>query len=84
MLTVMIERGERRLSFSEPLNELAMEFYVKYRESRPAAEFAPVLRAEAERKERERRLDVVSVRLSSLVQKQARTIGPEAVCRCTL
>jgi transposase len=84
MLTVMIERGERRLSFSASLNELAMEFYLKYRESRPAAEFDPVLRAEAERREAERRRDLVTIRLSSLVQKQARTIGPEAVCRSTL
>ena len=84
MLTVMIERGERSLSFSASLNELAMEFYLKYRESRPAAEFDPVLRAEAERREAERRRDLVTIRLSSLVQKQARTIGPEAVCRSTL
>ena len=84
MLTVMIERGERPLSFSGSLNELAMEFYLKYRESRPAAEFDPVLRAEAERREAERRRDLVTIRLSSLVQKQARTIGPEAVCRSTL
>jgi transposase len=61
-----------------------MEFYLKYRESRPAEEFDPVLRAEAERKEAERRRDLVTIRLSSLVQKQARTIGPEAVCRSTL
>ena len=84
MLTVMIERGERPLSFNASLNELAMEFYLKYRESRPAAEFDPVLRAEAERREAERRRDLVTIRLSSLVQKQARTIGPEAVCRSTL
>ena len=84
MLTVMIECGERPLSFNASLNELAMDFYLKYRESRPAAEFDPVLRAEAERKEAERRRDLVTVRLSSLVQKQARTIGPEAVCRSTL
>ena len=84
MLTVMIERGERPLSFNASLNELAMEFYLKYRESRPAAEFDPVLRAEAERREADRRRDLVTVRLSSLVQKQARTIGPEAVCRSTL
>ena len=43
-----------------------------------------MLRAEAERKEAERRRDLVTIRLSSLVQKQARTIGPEAVCRSTL
>jgi transposase len=61
-----------------------MEFYLKYRESRPAAEFDPVLRAEAERREAERRRDLVTIRLSSLVQKQARTIGPESVCRSTL
>jgi len=84
MLTVMIECGERPLSFNASLNELAMDFYLKYRESRPAAEFDPVLRAEAERKEAERRRDLVTVRLSSLVQKQARTIGSEAVCRSTL
>ena len=84
MLTVMIERGERPLSFNKALNELAMKFYLKYRESRPAAEFDPVLRAEAERRERERRRDLITVRLSSLAQKQARTIGPEAVCRSTL
>ena len=84
MLTVMIECGERPLRFNASLNELAMDFYLKYRESRPAAEFDPVLRAEAERKEAERRRDLVTVRLSSLVQKQARTIGPEAVCRSTL
>ena len=84
MLTVMIERGERPLSFNASLNELAMEFYLKYRESRPAAEFDPVLRAEAERREAERRSDLATIRLSSLVQKQARTIGPEAVCRSTL
>ena len=76
MLTVMIEHGERPLSFSASLNELAMEFYLKYRESRPAAEFDPVLRAEAERREADRRRDLVTVRLSSLVQKQARTIYP--------
>ena len=84
MLTVMIERGERPLSFNATLNELAMDFYLKYRERRPAAEFDAVLRVEAERKEAERRRDLVTVRLSSLVQKQVRTIGPEAVCRSTL
>ena len=83
MLTSMIEQGQRVLSFKPVLDDLAMEFYLKYRESRPAAECDPVLRAEAERKEREHRRDLVTVRLSSLVQKQARTIGPEAVCRST-
>ena len=79
-----LTRKRYPLSFSASLNELAMEFYLKYRESRPAAEFDPVLRAEAERREAERRRDLVTIRLSSLVQKQARTIGPESVCRSTL
>lgn len=84
MLTVMIEEGQSVMSFNPVLYEKAMEFYLKYRESRPAEESAPVLRAEAERREAERRRDLVTIRLSSLVQKQARTIGPEAVCRSTL
>ena len=84
MLTVMIEEGQSVMSFNPVLYEKAMEFYLKYRESRPVEEFDPVLRAEAERKETERRRDLVTIRLSSLVQKQARTIGPEAVCRSTL
>ena len=84
MLTVMIEQGQSVMSFNSALYEKAMEFYLKYREIRPAEEFDPVLRAEADRRERERRRDLVTVRLSSLVQKQARTIGPEAVCRSTI
>jgi transposase len=84
MLTVMIEEGQSVMSFNPVLYEKAMEFYLKYRESRPAEESDPVLRAEAERREAERRRDLVTIRLSSLVQKQARTIGPEAVCRSTL
>ena len=82
MLTVMIEQGQRVMSFNDTLNGLAMDFYLKYREAHPA-ECDPVLKAEAERRERERRHDLVTVRLSSLVQRQARTIGPEAVCRST-
>ena len=84
MLTVMIEQGERAMSFNPRLYELAMGFYVKYRETRPAEDYDPVLRAEAERKERERRRDLVTISLRSVVQKEARTIGPEAVCRSTL
>ena len=84
MLTVMIEQGQSVMGFNPKLYELAMGFYVKYRETRPAEEYDPVLRAEAERKEAERRRDLVTISLKSVVQKQARTIGPEAVCRSTL
>jgi transposase len=84
MLTQMIEQHQAVISDNAVLYEMAMDFYLKYRETRYAHEDDPVLKAEAERKERERRRDLVTVRLSSLVQKQARTIGPEAICRSTL
>ena len=83
MLTVMIEQGRRAMSFNPVLYEMAMDFYVKYRETHPAEDYDPVLRAEAERKEAERRRDLVTISIKSMVQKQARTIGPEAVCRST-
>ena len=83
MLTEMIEHRQAVMSDNASLYELAMEFYLKYRETKCAQEDDPVLKAEAERKERERRRDLVTIRLSSLVQKHARTIGPEAICRST-
>ncbi len=84
MLTEMIERRQCAISDNPSLYEMAMDFYLKYCETKYAQEDDPVLKAEAERRERERRRDLVTVRLSSLVQKQARAIGPEAVCRSTL
>ena len=84
MLTQMIEQHQAVISDNPALYEMAMGFYLKYRETKYAQEDDPVLRAEAERKERERRRDLVTIRLSSLSQKQARTIGPEAICRSTL
>ena len=83
MLTEMIEHRQAVMSDNASLYELAMEFYLKYRETKCAQEDDPVLKAEAERKERERRRDLVTIRLSSLVQRHARTIGPEAICRST-
>ena len=83
MLTEMIENRQAVMSDNAALYEMAMGFYLKYRETKWAQEDDPVLKAEAERKERDRRRDLVTVRLSSLVQKQARTIGPEAICRST-
>ena len=84
MLTVMIEHGRRAMSFNPVLYEMAMEFYVKYRETHPAEDYDPVLRAEAERKEASRRRDLVTISIKSMVQKEARTIGPEAICRSTV
>ena len=83
MLTEMIENRQSVMSENTALYEMAMDFYLKYRQTEWAQEDNPVLKAEAERKERERRRDLVTVRLSSLVQKEARSIGPEAVCRST-
>ena len=83
MLTRMIEDRQAVMSDNPTLYEMAMGFYLKYRETKYAQEDDPVLKAEAERKERERRRDLVTVRLDSLVQKEARTIGPEAICRST-
>jgi len=84
MLTVMIEQGRRAMSFNPVLYEMAMDFYVKYRETHPAEDYDPVLRAEAERKEACRRRDLVTISIKSMVQKEARTIGPEAICRSTV
>ena len=71
------------MSFNPVLYELAMEFYVKYRETHPAEDYDPVLRREAERKEAERRRDLLTISIRSMIQKEARTIGPEAICRST-
>ena len=84
MLTQMIEQHQAVICDNPALYEMAMDFYAKYRETKWAQDDDPVLKAEAERRERERRRDLVTVRLSSLVQKQARTIGPEAICRSTV
>ena len=83
MLTTMIEHRQSVISDNAALYELAMEFYLKYRKTKWAQEYDPVLKAVANRLERERRKNLVTVRLSSLVQKEARTIGPEAICRST-
>lgn len=83
MLTEMIENRKAVMSDNAALYEMAMGFYLKYRETKWAQEDDPLLKAEAERKERDCRRDLVTVRLSSLVQKLARTIGPEAICRST-
>ena len=83
MLTVMIEQGRRAMSFNPVLYRMAMDFYVKYRETHPAEDYDPVLRAEADRKEAERRRDLVTISIKSMVQREARTIGPEAICRST-
>lgn len=84
MLTSMIEKGQCVMSENRQLYEKALELYAKYRESRYAKENDPLLKAEMARKERERLRDAVTVKLSSLTQHEARTIGPENLCNSTL
>lgn len=84
MLTVMIEKGQYVMHENQKLYEKSMELYSKYRESRYALENDPLLKAEAARKERERLRDAVTVRLDSLTQHCARTVGPENLCNSTL
>lgn len=84
MLTSMIVRGEHVAHENVALREKALEFYVKYRESRYARENDPVLRAEYERAQAERRRSMVTVRLDTLTQHEARCVGRENVCASTL
>ena len=84
MLTSMIEKGQYVMSDNPKLYEKALELYTKYRNSRYAKENDPLLKAEAARKERERLRDAVTVRLDTLKQQYARTIGPENLCNSTL
>lgn len=84
MLTEMIERGQSVMSDDKQLYEDAMSFYVKYRGSKYALENDPLLRHERERKEAERRRSLITVRLDSLTQHEARTVGAENLCASTL
>lgn len=84
MLTSMIESGQYVSSDNKQLYEKAMELYVQYRSSKYAQENDPVLKAEAARKEQERQKDLITIRLDSLTQHEARTIGCENLCHSTL
>ena len=84
MLTEMIENGQHIITDNPKLRKAALDFYLKYRESDYARENDPVLREEALRREREQRKDLITVHIDSLTQREARTIGPEALCHSTL
>ena len=79
MLTEMIENGQHVITDNPKLRQAALDFYLKYRESDYARENDPVLREEALRREREQRKDLITVHIDSLTQREARTIGPEAL-----
>ena len=84
MLTEMIENGQHVITDNPKLRKAALDFYLKYRESDYARENDPVLREEALRREREQRKDLITVHIDSLTQREARTIGLEALCHSTL
>lgn len=84
MLTEMIENGQHIITDNPKLRQAALDFYLKYRESDYARENGPMLREEALRREREQRKDLITVHIDSLTQREARTIGPEALCHSTL
>ena len=84
LLTVIIETGQCVLCENRALYEMALSYYAKYRETRYAQENDPILIAERERKERERRRDAITIKLSTLTQHEARTIGSENLCNSTL
>ena len=85
LLTLMIEKGETVLCEDVKLYEMALDFYNTYRETKYGKEkLDPKLKADAERKAAEERRDLVTIKLSSLTQREARTIGPENLCNSTL
>lgn len=84
MLTAMIKNGQYIMHENSKVHEKAIELYAEYRESRYALENDPVLIAEAERKKREAMHDAITVRLGSLTQHEARSVGCENLCRSTL
>ena len=88
LLTVMIDRGEMALSTNVQVQELALHYYNLYCESRLKAQEAAKAQSrlrEAARLEAERcRKEMVMVKLSSLRQKTARTVGAENICLDTV
>ena len=84
MLTVMIEKGDYIMHENSKVYDKAMELYAEYRESKYAQENGPLLIAEAERKKREAMRDAITIKISSLTQHEARTLGCENLCHSTL
>ena len=84
LLTVMIEKGEYVMHENEAIANAAMDFYVKYRDSKYARDNDPKLRAEYERASEKRNSDLLTVKINTLTQHEARAIGCESVCNSTL
>lgn len=84
MLTEMIENGQSVMTDNSRLQKDAMDFYLKYRKSDYALENDPVLRKEVLRREEERKKNLITLRIGSLTQREARTVCPGNLCHSTL
>lgn len=84
MLTTMIEDGQSVMCDNPRLYEEAMGLYVKYRSSSYAQENDPRLIAERKAREEEKRKKAIAVKIDSLTQHEARTVGCENLCNSTL
>lgn len=84
MLTTMIEEGQSVMCDNPRLYEEAMGLYVKYRSSSYAQENDPRLIAERKAREEEKRKKAIAVKIDSLTQHEARTVGCENLCNSTL
>jgi transposase len=86
LLTLMIEKGEYVMSENPIVYEKALEVYNTYRRERAELLHAAEQRLaeEVRRKEEDRQHQLVTIRLDSLRQVEARQVGAEHVCRSTL
>ena len=88
LLTSMIDRGELALASSPKVHDKALEFYNKYKNQKRLEREIFLenerLQKEAEKKAEENRRDTVLVKLSTLCQKEARTVGAENICMDTV
>lgn len=84
MLTTMIEGGQSVMSDNRKVYEEAMRQYVKYRSSRYAQENDPRLIAERKAREEEERKKAIAVKIDTLTQHEARTVGCENLCNSTM
>ncbi len=84
MLTTMIEDGQSVTCDNQRLYEEAMKQYIKYCGSSYAQENDPRLIAERKAREEAERKKGIAVKIDSLTQHEARTIGCENLCNSTL
>lgn len=84
MVTAMVTTGETVLCENKVLHDTALGIYAKYIGKFGGGNTSQGLNQEISEFEGQNMTDIVTVRLNSLVQKEARTIGPENICHSTL